>query len=408
MIINSRNSSRKSKKESSRPLPLGLTQGQLFSSGGNDPVGVPNIILRGDDSALPPSTNRGGKLQGVCVVGIDWFQGTFVGSRFQEVIDLFEKWHPKSQRCDRSVPFRGLSNSVSWVNGAAVSWDPASSWGFIRLPGLYFQVVEKLSAEAFVFELSSSLVKTTRIDIFRDDYSKRIHPRELFLWSKLGLLRGKKIYGYYESFDGKNNGATFTCGSRGDNGCGSFVRYYDKSQCKKDRDDCYRLEVEFTGDKARKVVEILLESSGEGLERSAEKLESVSLGQFDFALCSIKEKSRNREVLPEWLAYCDSRDRLRITIPREPRRIESSIGAFLSQWSGFLCGLSVESLSVVRGLLDRALRFGIEKGFESYVAGSGSRVSRTIAIGREEGGLDRIVGWLSRGSDRSIALESIV
>jgi len=371
-------------------------------------MGMKNMILEKVLSSKPPLTNRGVNCALGVAVGIDWFQGTFASHLAPDMISVFDRWLPGAVIDPQAVGFRGLSHLIGWDNGARVCWGPEQPWGYLCVPGRFFDCLDQLSSSALLCDLLGLGLKLTRIDVFRDDYRKLFHPSEFKRWADDGRLFGKRVYGYTESFDGRDRGSTFYAGSRGDSGCGSFARYYDKSQHSKDRDDCYRLEIEFSGKKASIVGGLLLESVGLGLDRFVELLDGLALGQFSFSAQSRHERERRRVVSPEWSAYSQCSDPIKVSVRKKSAQLSSTINAFKVQWGGFLGGLSFHGLGLLFGVLCEAVQDGAARGFKSSFSRDGSKISRPLLLSSPTGELEELVRRFRPLSPPSLFVDSFL
>jgi hypothetical protein len=111
-------------------------------------------------------------------------------------------------------------------------------------------------------------VKFTRNDIYYDDYCKIISPEALHKACKgggVGVPRYTKLRGWdeYNLQEGKSRGFTVYVGS-----CKSDrqIRYYDKTLESEGKQDCYRLEMQDTGQYAEKFGPYMLEALQRALD----------------------------------------------------------------------------------------------------------------------------------------------
>lgn len=348
------------------------------------PVGIPSKVSQldlFDKSVEPPITNRGVNQPVGIYVGIDWIQGTFPLSGVEKMKACLTRWFGGVPVSDKVVSFRGFDFCWGLINGVLLSWDPESPWAFVRVPGSAFDWIDQLSAFALLRDFTDAGLKLTRIDLFRDDYDRRVHPSEFFSLCKQGCLRGKRAYGYHESFDGKDRGSTLTLGRRGDRGDGCYARYYDKSQHAADRALCYRLEIEFSGEKARGVGRILSANPGGGIDDLPQTVEEILLGQFFFIEDGSLSRSRQYKFHERWSLYIGGCGSLRIAKPSKPADLQRTVVSFVTQWGGFLSGLSSLGLRAVVGLLSKAIRDASSRGFGSSINRKGKRINRSVAVG---------------------------
>jgi len=110
--------------------------------------------------------------------------------------------------------------------------------------------------------------KCTRIDVFFDDYDRRVSLEELRTAIDKHDFSGFRIASKNQTLDRtkkENGGVTYdavTLGRRGSAGSGKYLRVYDKNLESKGEQNCTRWEVEFTQHYAEKVFKILAGTSG--------------------------------------------------------------------------------------------------------------------------------------------------
>lgn len=124
--------------------------------------------------------------------------------------------------------------------------------------------------------------KGTRSDLAFDDYQKIIRPSEVNEFAKQGSYKGFGVHEFREGSkkSGESEGATIYFGKRGKNGSGKFLRFYDKDIESKGEIDAVRWEVEFTKQKAQKVLFELAMS--EDLQEFSIKIGAFIGGAIDF------------------------------------------------------------------------------------------------------------------------------
>jgi hypothetical protein len=338
-------------------------------------------------------------------VGIDWFQGTFPYSSLDKVSAVFSFYLQKFSLIERPRRFRALSCAIEYTSGHRLCFDPDSSWGFLESNGSAIAALGESMSLAFLSDLIDVGCRLTRVDVFRDDYAKVIHPSVLFSWAKSGLLRRFQRYGYHESHDGSKVGATFTAGSRGANGAGTYIRYYDKSQHPTDVSDCYRLEVEITGSKAQVFGRRLHGLNGSGLEALTEFVESVGVGALSFSALPKQVQLSRAKCHPEWASWCGRVSGTRIRVDSRVRSLASSLAQFSDQWGGLLANLLSSGTGFLFGVVSSAIRSGRDRGYQSGLSGSGSKLSLSYAVSRDSGDLQSIIESLSISSSAQSLLE---
>jgi Replication initiation factor len=349
----------------------------------------------------PPLTNRGVKPSVGIEVGLDWFQGTVVSTGLLSVVERLEFWLDGKSKCDRAVGFRGLSYAIAWNCGAYVSWGEEQPWLYVRLPGAVVDAIGQLDYQCLVTDLLRVGVKPTRIDLYRDDFRKLLHPSVLKGWADDGLLRRKKVYGYHESNNGTYKGSTFTAGTRGGNGSGCFVRYYDKSQHARDISDCYRLECEFSSGQAEGVGALLLAVNGTGREDYLQLVDSLVVDQIEFR-DKPRDVRRDRcQLLEEWAEYLADSNPIRVSKLRSAPKLVRSLDALCRQYGGLLANLSTRGADVLFGVVKLAVQDATKRGMESSISEGKGRRTTTVSLSRDSGEWEGVIDFLnsiSKGS----------
>lgn len=141
--------------------------------------------------------------------------------------------------------------------------------------------------------LSIDSVKFNRIDIYCDDYKKRISPQELekrIIDGSVGVPRVEQIKSWSKTSlrHSKSIGHTVYLGSEKSD---KQVRYYDKFSESEGKQDCYRFEVQFVRAKAAAWKEVMLSALEKSLDCESESetancvaavYKSVLVGEVDF------------------------------------------------------------------------------------------------------------------------------
>lgn len=351
----------------------------------------------------PPLTNRGGKMPARFTVGVDWFQGTFPRSSLDAVRALLDGYLRSFSQVERPRKFRYLSSAVEWSSGHRLCFDAEVDWFYVESNGSSIAALSESLSLALLTDLLRLGLRLTRVDVFRDDYEKALHPSVLKEWADGGLLRRFKVYGLYQIKEGELNGSTFFAGRRGDCGSGSYVRYYDKSQLRRDRADCYRLEVEFSGDKAKRFGGLLLGVAESSLEISNAFLSGVCTGALDFTEEPGRVRLSRSRTKREWSQYCGDDGRIRINHAPKVRSIAATVNAFCTQWGGLLSNLSTLGLPVLLGILRGAVKSGVERGFKSIAPDSQDKLSSVFRLSSDAGTLMSELGrWVLSESEVGI------
>ena len=165
--------------------------------------------------------------------------------------------------------------------------------------------------------------KCTRCDVAIDDYRKQMSPQ----WMLDAYERGD--YGRFRDINpvasyknGELASWTIYFGSRESE---SFVRYYDKDAETNGAVKAYRLEAEFKGDKAQKVVEELSYIPMDSLhELAPQYLSGVVLGCLAFVDRDGRRLRLSRaQPLPWWQEFCDRvGTSIRVVVPRPRPTLE--------------------------------------------------------------------------------------
>ena len=269
--------------------------GQSSPSKGDDfpaDVTYPRTVLRGLDSQR-------------AVVGVHWVRVSadkgqllpfrhFLGLYFGECEDL-ERGH---WNYDRSFEFS---------DGVTLNYDSDSDRCerihsnriTIDVPGCALDRLSGSDLETFLVALRSMDVKCTRLDIFYDDFSRRILPCEVHAVAKLGDYVRFRTVEHRESYKGTQRTMDMVnFGRRGSNGSGSFLRCYDKRLESKGENVAVRWELELTGKKSHLAFMGLTGFDG-NLEGFAACLGSLVGGSIDF-LKRTGDKNLNRLERYSW------------------------------------------------------------------------------------------------------------
>jgi hypothetical protein len=175
----------------------------------------------------------------------------------------------------------------------------------------------------------------TRVDVYYDDYCKLISPEELHNGCKrggVGVPQIRNIRGWdeYDLQEGVNKGYTVYFGS---NRSSKQIRYYDKFAESGGRQDCYRLEVQLSGDSAKAFQDWFSDAFSE----------SLGLPTLDHSLTAIA--NAYKRVLKGSISFHE------IPVGTTPRELEAnwvSRTPYTWWWKELLAGLEPAKLVIER------------------------------------------------------------
>lgn len=192
-------------------------------------------------------------------VGIHWLRISCPNHYLQSLKDWLNMFFT-SETADDGRGINNYSNRVYWPNGASISYDidPDRS-ELLHNSKITLDIrgsaLDALNDEG-LFDLITGLkafeAKCTRLDLFYDDYTRRILPYQVYAIAKRRDFAGT---GYrsdcgvmYRTKTGKLGLSwdQVDFGTRGQNGSGRYLRCYDKWLESKGQFKCVRWEVEHT------------------------------------------------------------------------------------------------------------------------------------------------------------------
>jgi hypothetical protein len=160
--------------------------------------------------------------------------------------------------------------------------------------------------------------KASRLDSFFDDYGRTVTPDELHDVVKSKHYSGFKKAHIKQTWDGPeldHNEVMF--GRRGQNGCGKYLRVYDKNLESNGAKDCVRWEVEFSGDKAHKAFTVLAGTSG-NIEAFAGICGALVGGCINFVHRTGDKNLDRLDVYEWWQIITETLGKLRIRTEQKP------------------------------------------------------------------------------------------
>ena len=194
-------------------------------------------------------------------LGIDWFTGTLpyeFKDDFRDFVSDFVGEKPISYCWGRMR----YNNHYDWFNSNIKLFYDDNIERCDKLHAGRLSVVisgqgmQRLSGEEmfsmFRTFINRFWVKSTRLDLCYDDYrDERLLPEEVKKCCDVGNYSGFRKYAYTE--ENTNNIRTaemVSFGTRGKNGSGAYLRYYDKNLESKGAIDACRWELELSKEKA--------------------------------------------------------------------------------------------------------------------------------------------------------------
>lgn len=220
-------------------------------------------------SVIPGSYSPGGNL-----TGIHWLRISFDFKSLDSIKAMVCSFFGVCEICYNGI--LSYSARYVWSSGVSLCFDedpelrqkahrgritldiPGSSCDELTAPDLLLllQYAQELGGKA------------TRIDVFYDDYGRRVSLSELRDTIDKSDFSGFRIASKNQTLDRTkkdNNGVTYdavTFGRRGSKGSGKYLRVYDKNLESKGKENCIRWEVEFTQRYADEVFNMLAGALG--------------------------------------------------------------------------------------------------------------------------------------------------
>ncbi len=219
----------------------------------------------------PRTVIRGLNSQKINEIGIHWLRISVARQYLPRLRTVIDAFFDKST--SDGYGLWSYDSRYIWSNGTSLNYDheiersDSVHRGKVTLdiPGKALDQVEDL--QFFLNSLSYFNPVCTRIDIFFDDYQRSITPNELNKIAKKKDVSGFLMIHHKESrvgVAGKNETRLthdeLSFGRRGQNGCGKYLRVYDKDLESKGEKNCIRWEIEFTKKRADLVFQKLCET----------------------------------------------------------------------------------------------------------------------------------------------------
>ncbi len=316
----------------------------------------PRPVIRGSNSQ---SNNRGHKSGYKLAAGLDWIRGTFAAPEFKNIKDYLQDFFESGCKLERGL--YSYERSIKICNGVSIHFDITEE--FLNLHNGRFmvdicgKVLHGLGGHDS-FLLFSGLfnmgVRFSRLDPKIDDHNRWVTPRRLYHLARRGDFAGFRSWEWREGHGSADSGSTIYFGRRGKKGSGAFIRVYDKTAESGGEVDAIRWEVEFTGDKAATVGELLGEC--ETAEQFLAMLGSLVVGVISFIERSDKNLKRCRRYY-FWQEFERAAGRLEFSIARS-----TSTAKKKKEWIDHVMPLS---LAVVEEYIALDSGYG---GFESWIS----------------------------------------
>ena len=316
-------------------------------------------------------------------VRIDWVTAVFPISDRENVLELIQiiskEFHDDVELAEGQGRRIGkqYAHSARGSRGALFTWnlleDCHGSSGSLRV-ALNAQTLQHCRQDdlwLFLGHLQNSYqAKCTRIDVAIDDYSKSLDPQlmlDAYRAGDCGIIRKMSHVMNYRS--GEPYGWTLNFGSRESE---SFVRYYDKDAESNGAVPTWRLEAEFKGDKAQKVLgDIATLPLSELHELAPKYLGVIVLGCLAFVDRDGKQRRLKRcPNLPWWQDFIDRvGGSLRVVCPRPRPTLHRKV-----RWLRDQVIPSIATIELYHELESMAHNF--EQHFRSWVDASKARLSK--------------------------------
>ncbi|MBE3145451.1 MAG: replication initiation factor domain-containing protein [Planctomycetes bacterium] len=202
-------------------------------------------------------------------VGIHWLRISFPKKVLADVSEFCSKiWGDFD--CD-GFGLWSYDSRMRWSSGISLNFDEDEERSFrvhcnritLDCPG---SACDELSVPdlLLLIEYFDALGgKCTRIDVYFDDYDRRVFPKDLDELIKRNDYSGLRHAAPRHKWDGGimiREEVAF--GERGSRGNGKYIRFYNKELESDGERKCNRFEVEFTGKKAENVFCILARCEG--------------------------------------------------------------------------------------------------------------------------------------------------
>jgi len=274
------------------------------------------------------------------VLSVDWLQGTVPDCLLFELVKyVVELLNLKPIHNEYS--FNRYDCSYAWeTHGVYVLYDSNDTRSKKLHAGRITLVMPATALSSFdeetLFRLHKDFEKEfdfhcSRYDIAFDDYDKIISPSLVAEQAKLGNVTG---YRKFEHRTGKCNigkpdtsaGETCTFGSRGRNGSGKYLRFYDKEKESNGEIPAYRMELEMSKDIARQGFDLVCKS--DNINTMVRWLGELLFGSIDFVDRQLNPTEKNIDRLSRlhwWQKIIAEYGQYKLRNTRKIKTIETAI-----------------------------------------------------------------------------------
>jgi hypothetical protein len=205
----------------------------------------------------PPDRNTGGRLTNTpspaqpLTICIDHLSGVFPEPTLRVMVRYISRFF--GTPTPRDLGFNGYAKSIEWPKLAMIGWTEgrASGESFLRIHGDGMAVIGDRLLDLFS-SLYRMQFRPARIDLALDDHSKKLLPlKSVHRAGENEQFIGPRTYDPRRpKKDGKLKGETYYFGSRGKQGSGCYLRFYDKELESDGLVKSNRMEPEFSDEKA--------------------------------------------------------------------------------------------------------------------------------------------------------------
>lgn len=228
------------------------------------------------DAEVPPAGNTGGNQTGHGLK-VDGIRGTFPRPKLDCLVSLLEGIYGKGTKADRGIS--GYSQRIDFPTpGLLVAWSEDRPEAFVNVPGRAFDALDAGAVLDLLHFLGELGLRPSRLDLAFDDFEGLIPMGQVHAAGQSGNFIGFRKYRNNQEWDGgKLTGDTAYFGSRGENGSGKFIRFYNKTmqtggESAGAEHDHNRYEVEASADIARQVfVDLTASTNVEEMTRTIAK-----------------------------------------------------------------------------------------------------------------------------------------
>jgi len=278
----------------------------------------PRNVIRGLDSRVRNE------------VGIHWLRISVPRQYLSRLLCVIELAFGKS--CRDNFGLWSYDSRYRWENGASLNFDAEIDRSeFVHrgkvtldIPGGALDRIADL--QFFMHELLQFRPVCTRIDVFFDDYQRTITPNELNKIAEKKDFSGFVMVHHKTSrvAIAKENATKLvydelSFGRRGQNGCGKYLRVYDKNLESEGKKNCIRYEVEFTKERANLVFYKLCETGS--IDAFATLCGALVAGSVKFVHRNGDKNIGRLKVYNFWQKILDFLGKVVIRVPSKEKDI---------------------------------------------------------------------------------------